>query len=180
MVALGNPLRSDPFAVDCEVPGNGRWVDERNWVYDFDYDVPGAVGCRLSPRADLRTLAGDAMQVQAEYAFHTGGPAVLDSEPGGWGIDERQVFLLALDAVPETDSIREYARCDIANSEDNRSVEVILGNERAEILAALEAAETHHVRALVESASSHLPSADEYEMRAGGCIRIVPSGRTHL
>ena len=173
MVALGDPQRSDPFAVDCEVPGNGRWVDERNWVYEFDYDVPGAVRCRLSPRADLRTLAGDAVQVQAEYAFHTGGPAILGSEPGGWGIDERQVFLLALDAVPEPDSIREHARCDIGDTGDNRSVEVILGIERAEILAALEAAETHHVRALVESASSHLPSADEHETRKRALERIV-------
>lgn len=95
------------------------------------------------------------------------------ANPGGWGIDERQVFLLALDAVPEPDSIRERARCDIEHSEDNRSVEVILGNERAEILAALEAAETHHVRALVESASSHLPSADEHEMRKRALERIV-------
>lgn len=46
MVALGDPRRLDPFGVDCEVPGNGRWIDERNWVYDFDYDVPGAVRCR--------------------------------------------------------------------------------------------------------------------------------------
>ena len=173
MVALGDPQRSDPFAVDCEVPGNGRWIDERNWVFDFDYDVPGALRCGFSPRADLRTLAGDGVQVQPEYAFHTGGPAILDSQPGGWGIDERQVFLLALDAVPEPDSIREHARCDIVNSEDNRSVEVIRGNERAEILAALEAAETHHVRTLVESASSHLPSADEHEMRKRALERIV-------
>lgn len=55
MVALGNPQRSDPFAVDCEVPGNGRWVDERNWVYDFDYDVPGAVGCRRPDRLSRGT-----------------------------------------------------------------------------------------------------------------------------
>ena len=40
MVALGDPDTSDPFAVVCDVPGNGRWIDERNWVYDFAYDVP--------------------------------------------------------------------------------------------------------------------------------------------
>ncbi|MDE0191619.1 MAG: MG2 domain-containing protein [Gammaproteobacteria bacterium] len=173
MVALGDPERSDPFAVDCEVPGNGRWIDQRNWVYDFDYDVPGAVRCVFVPRTDSRTLAGDAVQIQAEYAFHTGGPAILDSEPGHWGIDERQVFLLALDADPEPDSIREHAHCDIGNSEDIRSVEVVRGKERAEILAALEAAGSARVQTLVESASSHLPRTEEHETRRRALERIV-------
>ena len=173
MVALGDPGRLDPFSVDCEIPGNGRWIDERHWVYDFEYDVPGAVQCRFSPRADIRTLAGAQVQVLSEYGFHTGGPAIIDSEPRGWGIDERQVFLLALDAVPEPNSIREHAHCGIGDSEDTRSVEVIGGNERAEILAALEAADTAHVRTLVEAASGHLPRAEEHETRRRALERIV-------
>ena len=176
MVALGDPQRSDPFSVDCEVPGNGRWIDGRNWVYDFDYDVPGALRCGFVPHADLRTLAGDAVQVQAEYAFHTGGPAILDSQPRprGWrDIDERQVFLLAMDAVAEPDSIREHAHCRVEGVGDTRPVEVIQGNERTEILAALQAADTGHVRTLVESASSHLPRAEEQEMRRRALERIA-------
>ena len=42
MVALGDPSRTDPFGIDCEVPGRGRWVDERNWVYDFDRPLANA------------------------------------------------------------------------------------------------------------------------------------------
>ena len=43
MVALGDPGRTSPFVVDCPIPGTGRWIDERHWVYDFEYEVPGAV-----------------------------------------------------------------------------------------------------------------------------------------
>ena len=173
MVALGDPGRLDPFTVDCEIPGNGRWIDERNWVYDFDYDVPGAVRCRFSPRAHVLTLAGEPVQALTEYSFHTGGPAILDSQPPGWRIDERQVFLLALDAAADPDSIRKHARCRVEGSEDTRSVEIVQGHERTEILSALEAAETRRVRALVESASSHLPRAEEHETRSRALERIV-------
>lgn len=83
------------------------------------------------------------------------------------------MFLLATDAVAEPDSIREHARCLIEGSEDDRSVEVIQGHERTEILSALEAAETRRVRALVESASSHLPRAEEHETRSRALERIV-------
>ncbi|MCY3838822.1 MAG: hypothetical protein OXH09_09310 [Gammaproteobacteria bacterium] len=78
MVALGDPGRTGPFVVDCPVPGTGRWIDERHWVYDFEYDVPSAVMCRFKLREEARTLAGEPLDTQ-EYAFHTGGPSILDS-----------------------------------------------------------------------------------------------------
>ena len=166
MVALGDPQRSDPFAVDCGVPGTGRWIDERNWVYDFDYDVPGALRCRFSPRGDVRTLAGEQIQALPEYAFHTGGPAIVDSRPRrGARIDERQVFLLALDAVAETNSIREHARCRIIESGTVVPVDVIRGGERTEILDALLADAPYLVEEVVESATSHLPSPDDPDTR---------------
>jgi hypothetical protein len=31
MVALGDPRLPDPFLIDCEAPGHGRWADTRNW-----------------------------------------------------------------------------------------------------------------------------------------------------
>src|SRR6185295_2960687 len=40
MTALGDPRLSDPFDIACPAPGKGRWADGRNWVYDFDADLP--------------------------------------------------------------------------------------------------------------------------------------------
>ena len=171
MVALGDPGRLDPFSVDCEVPGNGRWIDERNWVYDFDYDVPGAVRCGFQLRNDVRTLAGERIHAPPEYAFHSGGPAIVGREPHG-GADERQVFMLALDAVADPDSIREHVRCRIKGSDATRPIDLVKGSERSKILDALQAAGTHYVGELVESASRHLPAADEHETRIRALERI--------
>ncbi len=78
MVALGDPGSADPFVVACGVPGNGRWIDERNWVYDFAYDVPSAERCRFSLRRGVRTLAGERLTGPREHVFHTGGPNIID------------------------------------------------------------------------------------------------------
>ena len=173
MVALGEPEQSDPFAIDCEVPGNGRWIDQRHWVYDFDYDVPGAERCHFTPRNDVRTLAGAPVQAPSEYVFHTGGPAIVHSEPNRDGIDERQVFLLGLDAVADGDSIRKHARCRIAGSETVLPVDLLEDTERSEILDALQAAGTYHVDALVRATKRHLPAGDERETHIPALDRIV-------
>ena len=174
MVALGDPTRESPFAVDCAVPGTGRWLDERRWVYDFDYDVPGSVRCRFTLRDDVRNHAGEAIDGEPEYVFHTGGPAILDHEPGRrWDeIDERQVFLLALDATPVLDSVREHARCRVVG-EESRPVELLQDADRAEVLDALWDNERGLLRGLINSASGHLPAGEREETRALALERIV-------
>ena len=179
MVALGDPERESPFTIDCAVPGAGRWIDERHWVYDFDYDVPGAVRCRFTLREDVRTYAGEEVEARPregvpEYAFDTGGPAILDHEPK-WRrteTDERQVFLLALDAVADADSIRRHARCRVVG-ERSRAVELLDVPDRTEVLDALSEHEPRLLRGLVLSASSHLPSGNEEATRIRALERIV-------
>ena len=77
MVALGDPDTSDPFAVACDVPGNGRWIDDRNWVYDFAYDVPGAERCRFTLRHVTRTNhdTGRANRHSLVHTPRSGHPA---------------------------------------------------------------------------------------------------------
>ena len=175
MVALGDPARESPFTVECAVPGAGRWIDERHWVYDFDYDVPGAVRCRFALRDDVRTYAGEEVTVGdegSEYVFDTGGPDILAHEPT-FEIDERQVFLLALDAVATPESIRQHARCRVAG-EQSRAVELLEGADRAEVLDALWEYELGLLLdLLVDTASGLLPSGDEDETRAWALQRIV-------
>src|SRR6266536_2132901 len=45
MVAFGDPRLPEPFDVRCEgdparIKGKGRGADTRNWVYDFEQDLP--------------------------------------------------------------------------------------------------------------------------------------------
>src|SRR5574341_917801 len=43
MVPLGDPRAADPFEVTCPEPGTGRWLDSRDWVYDFPRELPAGV-----------------------------------------------------------------------------------------------------------------------------------------
>ena len=171
MVSLGDPDRSDPFAVRCGVPGTGRWIDERNWVYDFDYDVPGAESCRFTLRRRVRTFTGERVAGPREYRFHTGGPSVVRHAPTRRSIDERQVFLLALDADADSDSIRDHVGCRV-EGRGSVGVALVEGEARREILEALEA-HGYHLEALVHEARKHLPPGDEATSRDRALERIV-------
>ena len=172
MVALGDPSRTDPFGIDCEVPGRGRWVDERNWVYDFEYEMPGAVRCRFGLRDGLETLSGVRVQSPTEYALHTGGPSILAHQPEvRRKIDERQVFLLLLDAAADPDSIRQHARCRVADSVEEHPVDLVEGAERTEILEAL--SRYYYLSVLLRTAENHLPQGVDDKTHRRAIERIV-------
>jgi uncharacterized protein YfaS (alpha-2-macroglobulin family) len=137
MAAFGDPRLADPFDVDCPASGKGRWADGRNWVYDFEADLPGGVRCGFSLKADLKALNGQPVGGERRYNFDTGGPAVRASLPyeGNERIDENQVFVLALDAPATSESIQANARCDIAGLTEQIPVRVIDGEERDKMLA---------------------------------------------
>jgi uncharacterized protein YfaS (alpha-2-macroglobulin family) len=112
MVAFGDP-RAVPvlFDIVCPEKGTARWADERNWIFDFDRDLPAGVRCEFRLKEGLRTLAGKAIAGQQQYFFTTGGPAIISSEPyeGDRQIDEEQFFLLELDAEAEESSVAANA-----------------------------------------------------------------------
>jgi hypothetical protein len=82
MVPLGDPRgATDPFEIECPEGGSGRWVDSRSRAYDFARDLPAGVRCRFRLRPALRSLSGEALTGRQEFAFSTGGPAILSSQP---------------------------------------------------------------------------------------------------
>jgi len=135
MVAFGDPRLADPFEVDCPVPGTGRWVDGRRWVWDFERDLPAGVRCRFSLHEGTLTLDGQPV-TPARFEFDTGGPAIRESLPweGDEGIDENQAFLLGLDAPASAETVEAGAWCDVAGRPERIPVRVITGGERKAIL----------------------------------------------
>jgi hypothetical protein len=136
MIAFGDPRpATDLFAIDCPEPGAARWVDERSWVYDFARDLPAGVACRFSLRAEVKSLAGAAVAGRRAFAFTTGGPAVLTTNPwGGSRIAEDQRFALRLDAGAEPRSVEAHAHFRVEGLPDPVGVRVIEGAERDETL----------------------------------------------
>lgn len=127
MVAFGEPRQPAPFVIDCPVAGKARWVDARQWVYDFGDPLAGGVRCRFTLTPDLKTLDGSAFDAPAEFSFDTGGPAILRSLPreGHAQIDAEQVFILALDAPADAASVREHASCAVDKLAERIPVDVL-------------------------------------------------------
>ena len=136
MVALGDPRLDDPFRIDCAAPGKGRWADGRNWVYDFDDDLPAGLRCEFTLKPGLKALDGTDLQAAQVYGFSTGGPAIMASLPReGWqDLDENQVFLLKLDAPATSGSVQAHAYCVVDGLAERVPVEVLIGAERLKFL----------------------------------------------
>jgi uncharacterized protein YfaS (alpha-2-macroglobulin family) len=142
MVAFGDPREVNPFDIDCPAPGKGRWADQRNWIYDFEYDLPAGVACTFSLSKGLTSLSGNAFTGARAYSFNTGGPAVLQSEPysSAWStVDENQVFVFGLDAPATADSIKKNVHCQVDGIAEEIPVKLITGDLRASILGEREA-----------------------------------------
>src|SRR3972149_5248116 len=110
MVTFGESRTASPFDIQCPEKGQGRWADGRNWVFDFERDLPAGVRCEFKTRPALTTLAGKAVPEQS-FAFSTGGPAIRLSYPqeGNKSIDEEQIFILVLDAEATEQTLLDQA-----------------------------------------------------------------------
>ena len=163
MVPLGDPRGApDPFELDCPETGAGRWVDSRNWVYDFARDLPAGVRCRFRLRSGLVSLAGAPVSGRQEFAFSTGGPAILDSSPpqGATAIDEEQAFVLTLDADPTPDSLLAHVGFAVEGVADRVGFRILAGRDREAILRSRYGpdAARRPARALVLLARQRFPS----------------------
>lgn len=113
MIRLGQPRYSNPFTITCPVPGKGRWVDTRNWVYDFARDLPSGIACEFRLVKDLHGVSGKMVSSYPIYRFNSGGPAVFASRPydGESAIDENQTFLLQFDGENDVKSLPLNSYC---------------------------------------------------------------------
>ncbi len=136
MVALGDPRLSDPFDVTCAGKGKGRWADQRNWVYDFEEDLPGGLVCKFTVKPDFTGLDGAAVSGTREFTFDTGGPSIRATQPyeGSSQVDEDQVFVLALDAPADPASVEKHAYCAVDGIGERIPLRVLRGPDRAAML----------------------------------------------
>jgi uncharacterized protein YfaS (alpha-2-macroglobulin family) len=138
MTRFGDAKAASPFTVNCPAAGDGRWIDDKNWSFDFARDLPAGVACRFELVAGIKTLAGEALTGPARFEFSTGGPYIRDIRPwsGSRSIEEDQVFVLTLSGPATDESIRENAQCAISGVASQVPVQIITGNDRKSILEA--------------------------------------------
>jgi hypothetical protein len=139
MVPLGDPRpATEVFEVTCPEPGTARWVDSREWAYDFAGDLGAGVRCTFRLRAGLAALDGTSVGGRREFGFSTGGPAVRESSlprPGAEWIDEQQAFVLVLDAPVDDATVVAHTRFVIEGLASQVGARLVTGPDRQAILA---------------------------------------------
>ncbi len=136
MVSLGNPFVGDPFDIQCPAKGKGRWIDGKNWSYDFEKDLSAGVACSFVLKMTARTSAGKKVEGPGKFSFNTGGPAVVSSDPyeGDEMIDENQRFIFTLDGEPDLMSLAQHLYCSVEGIEERIGVRIVAGKEKSDFL----------------------------------------------
>lgn len=136
MRPFGDLRGEAPFDIACEEKGAGRWVDDKQWSWDFERDLPSGVSCQFTLKKDLKTLAGHAVDGQQVFRFVTGGPAALGIMPrdGSESIEEKQHFMLVFDGALKAEEVRKHAHCEASGIAEKMPVTVLEGAGLTEFL----------------------------------------------
>ncbi|MBI3754737.1 MAG: hypothetical protein HY265_01055, partial [Deltaproteobacteria bacterium] len=126
----------EPFDIICSEKGTQRWVDGKNWAYDFEKDLPAGIRCVFNLKIGLKTLAGKELKGERTFVFSTGGPAIRSSYPyeGSNHVDEEQIFILTLDAEPTEESLLQNISFSIEGIHERVGIRILSGEEREQIL----------------------------------------------
>ncbi len=172
-IAFGSAQAPAPLSLSCSDPaasqGSGRWLNDREWVYDFVRDLPPGVRCELRPDAAFRSTQGETLDAGARWRFSTGGPFVRDTRPyPGATVEEDQSFVLMLTGPATPASVRDNVWCAVDGLGERVPVRLIEGAEREALLKAARVQ-----RQAAPGAQAVLTLACNRRMPPGGRVSLV-------
>ncbi|WP_259294972.1 alpha-2-macroglobulin [Paraburkholderia sp. DHOC27] len=116
MIAFGSATAPPPAQVHCNdataSTGQGHWIDEKTWAWDFTADLPPGMRCTVDLNDGLKTLSSHAMTGPRRFAFETGGPFVQEANPDSGEIEENQAFVLTLNGPATNASVLQNVWCE--------------------------------------------------------------------
>ena len=180
MVQFGDPRAPAPLDVACKVDGDGRWLDERTWVYEFKAALPSGLRCSASTRKGLQALDGAVLAAPQDFVFESGGPVLVAAAPGedGESIDSAQVFLVLPEGAVDPASVREHAQCAVEGVVEGVAVNLLSPAERDRAIAALGADAGGLARLTNPAAPWDGPREDRVkDILALSCARPLPAGK---
>ena len=78
--SFGDAKAPAPVAMNCTdaqaSKGSGRWINDREWAFEFESDLPPGVSCSVLPLSNLRSSRGTELKSLGSYAFNTGGEVI--------------------------------------------------------------------------------------------------------
>jgi uncharacterized protein YfaS (alpha-2-macroglobulin family) len=137
-IRFGDANAPAPVALSCSdaqaTQGNGRWISDREWAFEFENDLPPGVNCTVQAKSGFKSPQGAELPT-TRYRFNTGGPFVQSMRPGtSMRIDEEQYFVLRLNGAASLDSVRANVWCAVEGLGERVPVRLIEGDERAALL----------------------------------------------
>jgi alpha-2-macroglobulin len=186
MVPLGDPRAAGPFKVECGIGGEGRWVDQQTYVWEFASPLPGGTTCKFTIADKLKSLSGYEINGQREFTVDSGGPIARGVLPSRYGseIEEDQVFLVAANMAPDRASVAANAYCAVDGIGEKIPVDVLSADVAPKLLADL-GTDRWEVISFMNEAGLPLALPAKAEDRAAAlasvvalkCRRPLPPGR---
>ncbi|WPB55064.1 MG2 domain-containing protein [Xylophilus sp. GOD-11R] len=138
-VRFGDPQAAAPLQIVCDggsaPAGQGRWLSDRRWAWDFAAELPAGTSCRATVQAAFRSPTGEAITPGAGFRFGTGGPFVQMVQPDTEErIDEQQIFLLRLSGPATTASLLANTWCQVEGLGERVPVRAVDGPQRDAVL----------------------------------------------
>ncbi|MDL9998359.1 MG2 domain-containing protein [Variovorax sp. J22P240] len=139
-VSFGDPKAPAPLALGCDdaqaAKGTGRWTTEKQWVFDFENDLPPGVRCTATRVAGFKSPAGTALGGPERYQFNSGGPFIRHWQPSYGKIDEQQLFMLELNGAATPESVQQNVWCAAGDIGERIPVKLVDGEQRTALLKA--------------------------------------------
>lgn len=181
-VSFGDPKAPAPLAVSCNDAqagkGTARWTADKQWVFDFENDLPPGVRCTVTRVTGFKSASGSELTGPERYQFNSGGPFVRNWQPSYGKIDEQQLFMLELNGPATLESVRENVWCMADGIGERIPVKLVEGERRGALLKAFgrdKEAERTPLRFVTLQCNRTLPPAGRVELVYGKGV-ATPSG----
>jgi uncharacterized protein YfaS (alpha-2-macroglobulin family) len=185
--AFGDAQAKPAASIRCSDPasarGTGRWTSSREWVYDFEQNMPPGQRCIITLTQEYaeKIVDGPRGTSTTSYQFHTGGPTISRLWPDeGEAIEETQAFVLELSGTADLASVRQHVTCRAEGVGERIAVRLIEGAERDALLRTLDltdAARKAPARYLTFTCARRLPGGVPFKLIWGKGV-ATPSGVT--
>ena len=138
-VNFGDPKAPAPLSLNCSdaqaSKGSGRWINDREWVFEFANDLPPGVRCTVTAVSGFKSTSGALLAGAISYQFNSGGPFIQNLLPGTYQpIDEEQYFVLQLNGPAAQASMLQNVWCSVEGLGERVPVRLIGGAEREALL----------------------------------------------